>query len=199
MILDPREKKSDDPRAVRKRALRRRRRRVVRGWSRRTTPASRRAIGIVALAMMALIVFVLATGRHDEAVVGSARVLSGDTLRIDGEAYRLIGITAPPPDFFCRDQGLDIRCGEQARNALRKLIDAAPVRCVRPDDSAPGTRAARCFREGRDLAAALVLAGWALSQDGYRNEEIEARAETRGLWAMEFDEEALREGESDRE
>lgn len=199
MILDPREKKSDDPRAVRKRALRRRRRRVVRGWSRRTTPASRRAMGLIALAMMGAIVFVLATGRHDEAVVGSARVVSGDTLRVSGETYQLAGITAPPPDFFCRDEDLDIRCGEQARDALRKLINATPVRCVRLDDPDPGALSARCFREGRDLAAALVLEGWALSRDGYRNEEVEARAEARGLWAMDFDEEALRGGAIERE
>lgn len=194
MILDPREKKSDDPRVVRKRALRRRRRRMLRGWSQRTTPASRKAIGLIALAMMAAIIFVMITARHDEAVVGSPRVVSGDTLRVAGETYHLAGITAPPLDFFCRDQDLDIRCGEKARDALRKLVDAKPVRCVRLDDPDAAALSARCFRDGRDLAAALVLEGWALSNDGYRNEETEARAEARGLWAMDFDEDALRSG-----
>jgi endonuclease YncB( thermonuclease family) len=192
MILDPREKKSDDPRAVRKRALRRRRRRVLRGWSQRTTPASRRVIGLIALAIMGAIVFVLATGPQDEAVVGPVRVVSGDKLRVAGETYHLAGIAAPPLDYFCRDEGLDIRCGEQARDAMREIINATPVRCVRLGDGAGGPIAARCFREGRDLAGAIVLAGYALSLDEYRNEQIEARAEKRGLWAMEFDEDDLR-------
>jgi len=172
--------------------LRRKRRRVLRGWSRNTTPASRRAIGLVALAMMVAIVFVLATDRQDGAVVGSARVMSGDTLRIAGETYRLSGIAAPPLDYFCRDGDLVIRCGEKARETMRNLIDGKAVRCVRLAEGQDGGIPARCFRDGRDLAASVVLAGYALSLEEYGNEQIEARAEKRGLWGMEFDEDDLR-------
>jgi cytochrome c-type biogenesis protein CcmE len=192
MIIDPQQKKSERAYALRRRAGRRARRRMLRNLSARGRPGSRRMIALMALAVAAIMIYLLAVDRGGEAVIGHATAIRGDVVSLEGTRYRLAGIAAPLPETFCRRDGLDYRCGAQARDALTALIDDQPVRCVPGDTRRGGIIVARCFVNGRDLAAAMVLAGHALTGEAYRNEEIEAKAEERGLWSGSFDENAIR-------
>ncbi|MCC5978776.1 MAG: thermonuclease family protein [Salinarimonas sp.] len=165
---------------------------MLRNISARGRPGSRRLIALMALAIMGLVIYFLAVDRGGEAVLGHASAVRGDVLSLEGTSYRLAGIAAPTPEMFCRRDGLDYRCGAAARDALAALIDDQPVRCVPGDTRRGGITVARCFVDGRDLAGAMVLAGHALTGETYRNEEIEARAEERGLWSGSFDEDTIR-------
>ncbi|MGY6647051.1 MAG: thermonuclease family protein [Salinarimonas sp.] len=192
MIIDPQQKKSDRAYALRRRAGRRARRRMMRNLSARGRPGSRRLLALMALAIGAIVIYLLAVDRGSEAVLGHATALRGDVVAVAGTSYRLAGIAAPPPEMFCRRDDVDYRCGAAARDALAALIDDDPVRCVPGDTRRGGITVARCFVDGRDLAGAMVLAGHALSGEAYRNEEVEARAEKRGMWSGSFDENAIR-------
>ncbi len=192
MIIDPQQKKSDRAYALRRRAGRRARRRMLRNISARGRPGSRRVIALMALAIAAIVIYLLATDHGSNAVLGHATAVRGDVLALEGTRYRLAGIAAPQPEMFCRRDDLDYRCGIAARAALDTLINDQPVRCVPGDTRQGGITVARCFVDGRDLAAAMVLAGHALTGKTYRNEEIEASADRRGLWSGSFDENAIR-------
>ncbi|RYG27552.1 MAG: thermonuclease family protein, partial [Burkholderiales bacterium] len=53
---------------------------------------------------------------------------------------------------------------------------------------------ATCFSNGRDIGAAMILAGWAVAfirySDRYLSEQATARSARRGLWTMQFQEPA---------
>lgn len=192
MIIDPQEKKSDRAFALRRRAGRRARRRMMRNLATRSRQSSRRLLGLMALVIGAMVIYLLAVDRGSDAVLGHATALRGDVVAIGGMRYRLAGIAAPAPEMFCRRNDLDYRCGAEARDVLAALIADNPVRCVPGDTRRGGITVARCFVDGRDLAGAMVLAGHALAGETYRNEEVEARAEKRGLWSGSFDENIIR-------
>ena len=192
MIIDPQQKKSERAYALRRRAGRRARRRMLRNLSAGGRPGSRRLLALMALAVAGIMIYLLAIDRGGEAVIGHATAIRGDVVNLEGTNYRLAGIAAPMPEMFCRRDDLDYRCGAEARNALATLINDKLVRCLPGDLRRGGMTVARCFVDGRDLAASMVLAGHALTGETYRNEEIEAKAQERGLWSGTFDESMIR-------
>jgi endonuclease YncB( thermonuclease family) len=117
---------------------------------------------------------------------GQARVVDGDTLALDGRRIRLRGIDAFERDQTCRRDGRDYACGTEASRALAALAASATVACSGRTADRYGRLLAVCEAGGRDLNAAMVLAGWAVSHGAYAAEERAARAARRGAWAGEF-------------
>lgn len=108
-------------------------------------------------------------------------VVDGNTLRIDGKRLRLAGVQAPALRQQCvRDERLE-PCGEQAAQALQKIVDLAvkPLEC-RIEAAGLGV----CLVDGRDVAEALVLQGRAISYgDRYVEAEEQAKKANLGLWS----------------
>lgn len=89
-----------------------------------------------------------------------------------------------------RDQPFD--CGRAAKDQLARLVRGGPIECVTQGRNRYGREVARCCVDGRDVAAEMVLSGWALdyrkySHGAYADEEKTARAAGRGLWDQSFD------------
>jgi endonuclease YncB( thermonuclease family) len=126
-------------------------------------------------------------------VAGAPTVIDGDTLRIKGRVVRLYGIDAPEQGQRCEDaQGRRYACGLLAASFLEGEIAERHVACARQHTDGYGRAVAVCSVNGRDLAAALVQAGYALEDlrysDGrYTIAEQEARAARRGMWGGRFD------------
>lgn len=120
-------------------------------------------------------------------VAGIAYVVDGDTLRIGDADIRLVGFDAPEMRQFCRREGIDRRCGVEARSEMERLVADAETRCVLEGSDRWGRDLARCEARGRDLGAAMVLAGHAVADGDYLAEEREARLAGRGVWAGEFE------------
>ena len=104
-------------------------------------------------------------------VTGPARVIDGDTLEIQGQRIRLHGIDAPETSQLCRLDGKPWQCGKDATNALAGKIARQPVTC-------------------EDLEKWMVVNGWAVAYRrfslDYVEEEADAQAARRGIWASEF-------------
>ena len=122
-------------------------------------------------------------------VIGAARIVDGDSLRIEGVAIRLKGIDAPEMAQTCQRAGAAYPCGREARRHLQTLVGAAPVRCRSEGLDRYRRRLAVCWAGERALNEAMVRDGWAVA---YRDRaadalEREARSARRGLWAGEFE------------
>lgn len=122
-------------------------------------------------------------------VIGTARVIDGDTLVVGTVTVRLHGIDAPEMGQTCRDaEGVGTDCGAVARDRLSELADNRAVTCRGDASDAYGRRLAVCgTAEAPDLGAALVREGlaWAFVRyaEDYRDLERDARRRQAGLWS----------------
>lgn len=151
-----------------------------------TLPSESTAFQWLVLALILLTTPALAAAPE---ISGQAVVVDGDTLKVGGVRVRLWGIDAPEGAQACtRPDGAAWRCGDDAQEALRRLVDHARVICSPVDQDKYGRTVARCAASGLDLGGAMVREGWALdyrhySHGAYAVEEADAKAAGRGVWA----------------
>ena len=123
-------------------------------------------------------------------IVGRATITDGDSFEIRDTSIRLFGVDAPEGRQPCSRDGREWACGEEAARRLRSLTGSGDVVCTRRDVDDYGRVVAQCSRGGVDLAAEMVRSGLAVAyrrySTAYVDEESEARAARRGLWAGEF-------------
>jgi len=124
---------------------------------------------------------------------GSARVIDGDTIAINGHTVRLKGIDAPELKQTCSlTEAKKYDCGRYARQTLIELINGYPVACEAATKDKYGRWLGRCgTSKTADLGAAMVRMGWALAfikyEDTYVRLEQQAKADRAGLWSGTFD------------
>ncbi len=123
-------------------------------------------------------------------VAGVASVIDGDTLEIHGQRIRLDGVDAPERRQLCRLDGKPWQGGKDAANALAEKIARRPVTCEDLGRDRYKRIIARCTVAGEDLEKWMVANGWALAYRRYSldyvDQEAEAQAARRGIWASEF-------------
>lgn len=122
---------------------------------------------------------------------------SGHCVQPSGERvrFRLDGIDAGEVSPFtrCRDRGEVWACSAPARRfgpvATRRARDltANGARCTRAGGSTWGRIVVRCSVQGRDLGTILIREGLAINDPTYgnpqyREAEVRARRERRGVW-----------------
>jgi len=114
---------------------------------------------------------------------GIATVSDGDTLRIGDRRIQLDGIVTPQRTVMCGD----VNVYRAAADALRDATRSEQLICRISDlPAANGQDRAQCTIDGASLNQHMVASGWARASDGaYADAEGAARAEARGLWALE--------------
>ncbi|MDT0684613.1 thermonuclease family protein [Roseicyclus sp. F158] len=122
---------------------------------------------------------------------GRAKVVDGDTLRVDDERVRLFGIDAPESDQSCaRPDGTAWQCGQAATQALEAMIVAGQVDCEVRDVDRYGRSVAICQSGSVELNREMVAQGLAVAYREYSRryvgDERAAREIDRGIWATEF-------------
>ena len=125
------------------------------------------------------------------AIYGKAKVINGDTLKINGYYLRLYGIDAPESNQTCAgSQGRSYRCGEEAEKWLRSWIEDNVIECRVMQQDENGNMVGTCSLGAYDLGVAIVNAGWAVAYlkytDIYYPYEENARNNRVGLWQGQF-------------
>lgn len=123
---------------------------------------------------------------------GKAHVVDGDTFDLGTTRIRLWGVDAIEGAQACRLNGSTWGCGEEARRRLTAFLGSADVVCEPKDRDKYGRTVAACSSGGRDVGAWLVAEGFALdypeySNGFYRDQQVKAQAEKRGIWQSEFE------------
>jgi endonuclease YncB( thermonuclease family) len=131
-------------------------------------------------------------------ITGTARVIDGDTLDIEGQRIRLHGIDAPESRQTCLVGHEVWLCGQEATRALESFIGGSPVTCQEQDVDRYGRTIATCRVRGARkeiedmvrgkriyiMTARRMISGEVLK---YRNEFlIHGRYETRFTNSSEF-------------
>jgi endonuclease YncB( thermonuclease family) len=121
---------------------------------------------------------------------GTASVIDGDTLDIDGKRVRLEGIDAPETAQVCRRaNGRDWSCGRAAADVLAGLVGARRVTCREEGTDKYDRVLGICSVDGVDINAELVRRGYAWAfvkySERYVKEEAEAKAAAAGIWQGE--------------
>ncbi len=146
------------------------------------------AIAWLILIPAAIIGLFPATLRAETA--GVASVIDGDTIEVHGQRIRLRGIDAPESRQLCRLDGKPWQCGKDAANALADKIARRSVTCEDLGRDRYKRIVGRCTVAGEDLEKWMVANGWALAyrrySEDYVDEEADAQAARRGIWAGEF-------------
>ena len=123
-----------------------------------------------------------------ESVAGIPRILDGDSIRINGEEVRLVGIDAPERRQMCQKGGRNWACGVVAAEALREYVAGRPVSCAVEGVDKYDRLLGRCQSSiSRELNGWMVEQGWAVSFGDYHAAEQRARAARRGIWGSTFE------------
>jgi endonuclease YncB( thermonuclease family) len=120
-------------------------------------------------------------------LIGKARVYDGDSIFFGRVEVRLDAIDAPERDQACLDRhGKFWPCGIVARDALRDMVGDSEVRCAISGKDKYRRLLGICYAGGRDLNAAMVESGYAISyryfSDRYDKQEDRAKAAQAGIW-----------------
>jgi endonuclease YncB( thermonuclease family) len=139
---------------------------------------------------IAIALFVATPSMASE-IVGTATVVDGDTIEIQGQRIRLHGIDAPERGQLCKRNGSLYRCGQAAALALADMVGQAVIRCQPNGVDRYKRIIGVCFKGDQDLNRWMVRNGWAVayrrySQD-YVPDELTATATRIGVWSGTFE------------
>lgn len=123
---------------------------------------------------------------------GQATIVDGDTLKMNGESYRLAGIDAMEAKQSCQhSDGTQWPCGAEATAKLREFVGTREVTCEVQSRDRYRRFIATCFADGRDLGRHMVRKGMAIAYRKYAQtyvpDENTARFLKIGIWAGHFD------------
>ena len=147
---------------------------------------------LVLVALLAMVGLALRQSGLLPVAPGTYLAIDGDSLRKDGEDFRLHGIDAPELHQACQTgNGQIYPCGQEARNALRRLVSQQLLDCRMRDVDRYGRSVVTCKAGDLDINAEMVRLGWAIAYRrhglGYVREETTAHVASRGLWQGRFE------------
>jgi endonuclease YncB( thermonuclease family) len=146
-----------------------------------------RATLIAAAVIAAIAGAAFLSDRQAGQIVGSARVIDGDSIVVAGTEIRIYGIDAPESRQTCRKAGRSWPCGRVATDAMRTMVAGREIQCRPREQDRYGRTVAICLTEGLDLGAAMVKGGHAVSYGAYGADERDARDARRGIWSGPFE------------
>ena len=117
-------------------------------------------------------------------------VVDGDTIVLNGEKIRFIGIDTPELKQTCLKDGQEVPCGMTAKRLLAEKIGNVTIECISEGKDTYKRTLAECFVNGESVSKFLVRSGYAFAYRKYSTKFIEdeefAKANKLGMWAMTF-------------
>ncbi|MBF0135809.1 MAG: thermonuclease family protein [Magnetococcales bacterium] len=154
-------------------------------------PAQKSRLPMIWILPVLALSFFPATGASEPQtsfpIVGTATVLDGDTLLVNGQKIRLHGVDAWEHGQTCPDEaGKPLPCGDMATSFLKKMVAGVPLYCLPLLRDKYRRHVGHCLLLGRDLGWILVEQGWGVAytryDDYYRQPELQAKNQHLGGW-----------------
>lgn len=151
---------------------------------------------LVLFIMIAAAYFYASSTRNVERIAAQGEKIhtaDGDSFTIGRRGFRLMGIDAPELAQKCTDEaGQSWPCGEAARGALMTILSQPALICEAEFNDRYKRALANCKTQNiPDIAAEMVMQGWAISHEfngvrDYGAQEDSARRAKKGIWRGEF-------------
>ena len=133
-------------------------------------------------------------------ISGFAKVVDGDTIKINSKKIRLYGIDAPEKKQKCKKTYLtisfmsftkDYMCGEVSTQKLIKKINKQKLNCIILDVDRYKRLMGECFKRNINLNSWMVSNGYAVAYRKYSkkyvSDEINAKNNKLGIWQGKFE------------
>ena len=133
-------------------------------------------------------------------ISGFAKVVDGDTIKINSKKIRLYGIDAPEKKQKCKKTYLtisfmsftkDYMCGEVSTEKLIKKINNQKLNCNILDVDRYKRLIGECFKKNINLNSWMVSNGFAVAYRKYSkkyvSDEINAKNNKLGIWQGKFE------------
>ena len=133
-------------------------------------------------------------------ITGFAKVVDGDTIKINSKKIRLYGIDAPEKKQKCKKTYLtisfmsftkDYMCGEVSTQKLIKKINKQKLNCNILDVDRYKRLIGECFKRNINLNSWMVSNGFAVAYRKYSkkyvSDEINAKNNKLGIWQGKFE------------
>jgi len=133
-------------------------------------------------------------------ISGFAKVIDGDTIKINSKKIRLYGIDAPEKKQKCKKTYLtisfmsftkDYMCGEVSTQKLIKKINKQKLNCNILDVDRYKRLIGECFKRDINLNSWMVSNGYAVAYRKYSkkyvSDEINAKNNKLGIWQGKFE------------
>ena len=123
-------------------------------------------------------------------LANSLRVIDGDTIILNGEKIRFLGIDTPELKQTCLQGNEEVGCGMFAKMLLVKKIGKKIPNCIGEKKDFYKRTLAECFVNGESLSKFLVRSGYAFAYRKYSTKFIKdedfAKVNKLGMWSMTF-------------
>ena len=133
-------------------------------------------------------------------IFGKAKVIDGDTIKIDKNKIRLYGIDAPEKKQQCQKTWFSIsfltlnknyECGKISSNKLKVKINNKLIMCKSTNKDRYNRFIAECYKDKININKWMVSNGYAVAYKKYSKkfvtQENIAKKEKLGLWAGTFE------------
>ena len=133
-------------------------------------------------------------------ISGFAKIVDGDTIKINSKKIRLYGIDAPEKKQKCKKTYLtisfmsftkDYMCGEVSTQKLIKKINKQKLNCNIIDVDRYKRLIGECFKRNINLNSWMVSNGYAVAyikySKKYVSDEINAKNNKLGIWQGKFE------------
>ena len=91
-------------------------------------------------------------------ISGKAIIIDGDTIKINGEKIRFVGIDAPEREQICYLNGKKFFCGKISAQKLKEIIGKNNVKCIKEKNRDRYRRIiAECFVNGDSISINISL------------------------------------------
>ncbi len=124
---------------------------------------------------------------------GIAKVVDGDSIKVDGNSVRLFELDAPEYKQTCFDASeIEYNCGQMSRNFLVKLADQKQVTCYYEQKDIYNRFLGKCFIGKISINEEIVKNGMGIIYDYKASSqkmddlEQEAKINKRGVWQGAF-------------
>ena len=159
---------------------------------------------LIILIIISIIFFILTyidvRSENINKITGFAKVIDGDTIKINSKKIRLYGIDAPEKKQKCKKTYLtisfmsftkDYMCGEVSTEKLIKKINKQKLNCNILDVDRYKRLIGECFKRNINLNSWMVSNGYAVAYRKYSkkyvSDEINAKKNKLGIWQGKFE------------